>query len=114
MPDPLNRTIERLSAEFRPFVNPDEVTGVVAQCRRELNTAPRRARPELVEQLARRRLADATGYSYTRAVDRGLFAGSSVRVVVRFGTVGHATGGRRRPPAERRIASPTTRRLRME
>ena len=86
MPDPLNRTIEQLSAEFRPFVNPDEVTDVVAQCCRDLNTAPWRARPELVERLARKRLADTTGYGYTRAVDHGLFAGSSVRVVVRFGT----------------------------
>ena len=86
MPDPFNRTIERLSAEFRPFVNRNEVTDVVAQCCRELASAQRRARPELVERLARQRLADTTGYSYTHAVDHGLFAGSSVRDVVRFGT----------------------------
>ena len=111
MPDPLHDTIERLRADFRPFVNPDDVTDVVAQCCRELNTAQRHARPELVEQLARKRLADT--HTFTRTVDYGLFAGSSVRVVVRFGTARHAAGGQHRPPVERRTASPTTRRRRI-
>ena len=87
MPDPLKDPIDRLSAEFCPLVDPDDVTDVVAQCCRELNTARKRARPELVEAVARKRLLDITADTYTGVVDHcgWLPGGISVRPVMQFG-----------------------------
>jgi hypothetical protein len=49
--------VRRLGAEFRGRLRPQLVVGVVRDCRRELGGSPADALPELVERLARYRLA---------------------------------------------------------
>jgi hypothetical protein len=51
---------ERLMAEFEDRLHLDVITGIVHDCRRDLDASPAAALPELVERLARQRLLDAS------------------------------------------------------
>ena len=51
--------VARLAAEFSDQVRPQLIIRVVRDCRRDLGGSPVGALPELVERLARIRLADA-------------------------------------------------------
>lgn len=84
MPHPLDDAIERLCAEFEPSVYPDMVAEVVYQCCEDLHMTPELARAEVVEQLARRRLADLNVYTFTGFADHGPAAGSSMRLVIHW------------------------------
>jgi hypothetical protein len=57
----VTQAISRLTSEFAGYVRPTTVGHVVLDCRRELQGAPVRALPELVERLARQRLLGPTG-----------------------------------------------------
>jgi hypothetical protein len=59
--DKLTETVQRLCEEF-PATSMDDVSARVAECRRDLSAVPPAAEPELVERLARVRLAMSTGY----------------------------------------------------
>jgi hypothetical protein len=79
------QVIECLSAEFVLLPDPDTVTTMVQQCRRDLDTEATPASPEAIEELARRRLRDTTGaYTVTGVVERGPAAGSYTRLVFRY------------------------------
>ena len=84
MPDPLDDAIERLCAEFESTVDPDMVVEVVYECCDALDMSPEFARTEVVERLARERLADLSVYTFAREVDHGSAAGSWVRFVVHW------------------------------
>jgi hypothetical protein len=51
----------RLFSEFGAELPMQVIAATVRQCRRDLDAAPRPALPELVERLARQRLADRLG-----------------------------------------------------
>ena len=52
--------IERLTPEFVQLSS-GMIAGVVRHCRRDLDTSPPTALPELLERLARQRLIDTLG-----------------------------------------------------
>jgi hypothetical protein len=52
--------IERLTPEFVQLSS-GTIAGVVRHCRRDLDTSPPTALPELLERLARQRLIDTLG-----------------------------------------------------
>ena len=58
--DELLKVVDRLSVEFAT-VSIGELTSVVVDCRNDLSGVPAPALPELLERLARVRLASATG-----------------------------------------------------
>jgi hypothetical protein len=58
--DDLLKVVDRLSAEFAT-VSIGDLTSVVVDCRNDLSGVPAPALPELLERLARVRLASATG-----------------------------------------------------
>lgn len=61
-PDPaVEGAVARLSEEFRDSPRAPLVARVVRDCRRELGGSPVGALPELVERLARYRLAEPIG-----------------------------------------------------
>jgi hypothetical protein len=84
MPNPLDDTIERLCTEFESTVDPTMVVEVVYECCDELDMSPEFARTEMVEPLARERLADLSVYRFAGEVDHGSAAGSWVRIVVHW------------------------------
>lgn len=55
----VDEAVARLAAEFSDRVRPQLIVRVVRTCRRDLGGSPVGALPELVERLARIRLADA-------------------------------------------------------
>lgn len=58
--------VERLLVEFEPQLPLPAIYAIVRRCRRELDTQPNPARPELVERLARERLGElASGTTAT-------------------------------------------------
>lgn len=58
--DELLKVIDRLSVEFAT-VSLGDLTAVVVDCRNDLSGVPASALPELLERLARVRLASAAG-----------------------------------------------------
>jgi hypothetical protein len=58
--DELLNVVERLAVEFAT-VSIGDLTSVVVNCRNDLSGVPAPALPELLERLARVRLASATG-----------------------------------------------------
>ena len=58
MADPLVEVAVRVYADFAEHVTLAEVLAVVARCRTDLDTPSSAALSELVERLARQRLAD--------------------------------------------------------
>ena len=84
MPTTLDDTIELLCAEFEATVDPDMVVEVVYGCCDELEMSPELARADVVERLARQRLADLSVYTYASYTDHGSAAGSSVRFVIHW------------------------------
>jgi hypothetical protein len=58
MSDPLVEAAVRVYAEFSDRATLAEVLAVVTQCRSDLDTPHAAALPEMVERLARQRLAD--------------------------------------------------------
>jgi hypothetical protein len=58
MADPLVEAAVRVYADFADHATLAEVLAVVARARNDLDTASAAALPELVERLARQRLAD--------------------------------------------------------
>jgi hypothetical protein len=66
----LSDVVERLLVEFEPQLPLPAIYAIVRRCRRELDTQPNPARPELVERLARQRLGTlASGTSATPTGD---------------------------------------------
>ena len=61
MADPLVEAAVRVYAEFADHTTLAEVLAIVARARNDLDTASAAALPELVERLARQRLADGLG-----------------------------------------------------
>ncbi len=61
MTDPLVEAAVRVYAEFADHTTLAEVLAIVARARNDLDTASAAALPELVERLARQRLADGLG-----------------------------------------------------
>ena len=55
----VDEAVARLAVEFSDRVRPQLIVRVVRTCRRDLGGSPVGALPELVERLARIRLADA-------------------------------------------------------
>ena len=55
----VDEAVARLAAEFSDRYRPQLIVRVVRDCRRDLGGSPIGAMPELVERLARIRLADA-------------------------------------------------------
>ena len=77
--------VEQLAAEFQPRADLETVTAIVLQARRELDVAERPAGQQAVEELARRRLHQASAaYSITAVAETGPGAGSSADVTVQF------------------------------
>lgn len=62
MGDPLVEAAVRVYADFADRVTLAEVLAVVARARNDLDTPSTAALPELVERLARQRLADGLAY----------------------------------------------------
>lgn len=60
-PVSLSEVVERLLVEFEPELPLPAIYAIVRRCRRELDTQPNPARPELVERLARQRLGALAG-----------------------------------------------------
>jgi hypothetical protein len=58
MADPLLDVAERVYADFAEYATQAEVLAVIAGCRNDLDVPSAAALPELVERLARQRLAD--------------------------------------------------------
>ena len=58
MADPLVEAAVRVYADFAEHATLAEVLAVIARCRNDLDTPSAAALPELVERLARQRLAD--------------------------------------------------------
>ena len=58
--DELLKVVDRLAVEFAT-VSIGDLTSVVVDCRNDLSGVPAPALPELLERLARVRLASATG-----------------------------------------------------
>jgi hypothetical protein len=56
--DPLVEVVERVYAEFADRATLAEVLAVIGRCRTDLDTPSVAALPEMVERLARQRLAD--------------------------------------------------------
>lgn len=56
--DTVADVIERLMAEFEDRLELDVISRVVLGCRADLNCSPAAALPELMERLARQRLAE--------------------------------------------------------
>jgi hypothetical protein len=50
-------TVVRLSSEFGPLIPAAVINEVVTQCDHDLSGTPNTARPEMLERLARQRLA---------------------------------------------------------
>jgi hypothetical protein len=65
MADPLVEVVVRVYADFADRATLAEVLAVVARARNDLDTPSAAALPELVERLARQRLADAVAYPVT-------------------------------------------------
>ena len=57
-PDPVSDTAPRLYREFQEHTTLSNVIATIEQCRNELDTPSEAALPELIERLARQRLAD--------------------------------------------------------
>ena len=58
MADPLVEVAVRVHADFAEHSTLAEVLAVIARCRTDLDTPSAAALPELIERLARQRLAD--------------------------------------------------------
>jgi hypothetical protein len=66
MADPMVEVAVRVYAEFADRVTLAEVLAVVARCRNDLDTPSAAALPEMVERLARQRLADRVASAAVR------------------------------------------------
>ncbi len=60
MPDPLATLTDRLYTAFQPGLTHADIDRIVAGCRADLDGTPETALPELLERLARQRLANLT------------------------------------------------------
>jgi hypothetical protein len=57
MPDPLATLTDRLYVDYQPSITHADIDRIVAQCNADLAGTPEAALPELLERLARQRLA---------------------------------------------------------
>ena len=57
MPDPLATLTDRLYADYQPGITHADIDRIVAQCHADLAGTPEATLPELLERLARQRLA---------------------------------------------------------
>ncbi len=81
MADPLVEVAVRVYAEFADGVTVNDVLGILDRCRKDLDTASVAALPEMVERLARQRLA---AHVASPAVPDGASAHEKTA-----GTIGH-------------------------
>ena len=58
MPEPLATLTDRLYADYQPGLTHADIDQVIRQCRAYLAGTPPATLPELLERLARQRLAD--------------------------------------------------------